>query len=78
MRTLRDRRDEGFDLLRLALTAPRFDADAVERMRAQILSGLRRETTSPNDIASRTWWKTAFPEPSLRPAEQRHAGNRCR
>ena len=22
---------------------------------------MRRETTSPNDIASRTWWKTAFP-----------------
>jgi zinc protease len=22
---------------------------------------LRRETTSPSDIASRTWWKTAFP-----------------
>jgi zinc protease len=27
-----------------------------------VLSGLRRETTSPNDIASRTWWKTAFPD----------------
>jgi zinc protease len=24
------------------------------------LAGLRRESTSPNDIASRTWWKTAF------------------
>jgi zinc protease len=61
VRMLRDRREQGFWLLQLALTAPRFDTDAVERIRVQILSGLRRETTSPNDIASRTWWKTAFP-----------------
>ena len=39
--------EESFDLLRLALTEPRFDADAVERMREQILAGLRRETTDP-------------------------------
>lgn len=61
IRILRNHLDEGMDLLRLALTAPRFDADAIERIRAQILSGLRRETTDPNDIASRLWWKTAFP-----------------
>lgn len=62
MRMLKDRQDQAFDLLRLALTAPRFDADAIERVRAQILSALRRETTSPNDIANRLWWKTAFPD----------------
>ena len=62
VRMLKERQEQGFDLLRLALTAPRFDADAIERARAQVLSGLRRETTSPNDIASRTWWKAAFPE----------------
>ena len=32
----RENRDEAFELLRLALTAPRFDAEAVERMRAQM------------------------------------------
>ena len=62
VRTLRDRRDEGFDLLRLALTQPRFDADALERVRAQAVSSLRRETTNPNSISSRVWWKTAFPD----------------
>jgi zinc protease len=62
VRMLRDRRDQAFDLLRLALTSPRFDADAVERVRAQILSALRRESTQPNDIANRTWWRTAFPD----------------
>jgi zinc protease len=60
MRTLTENRDEAFELLRLAVTAPRFDAKDVEISRAQILSLLRRETTSPTDIASRRWWETAF------------------
>jgi zinc protease len=60
MRTLAENRDDAFDLLRLAVTAPRFDAKDVEISRAQILSLLRRETTSPADIASRRWWETAF------------------
>ncbi len=62
LRTLNEHRDEAFDLLRLALTSPRFDADAIERVRAQELSALRRDTTSPNDLASRIWWQTAFPD----------------
>jgi zinc protease len=60
LRTLTENQDEAFDLLRLALTAPRFDAEDVERIRAQTLSGLRRATTSPNDLASQRWWATAF------------------
>ncbi|MBI3433877.1 MAG: insulinase family protein [Proteobacteria bacterium] len=60
LKTLRENSDEAFDLLRLSLTAPRFDLADVERIRSQMLSGLRRETTSPNDIASRRWWATAF------------------
>ncbi len=61
LRTLTGNRDEAFDMLRLALTAPRFDASDVELNRAQILSMLRRQTTNPGDIASRRWWETAFP-----------------
>lgn len=61
LRTLNEHRDEAFDLLRLALSKPRFDQDALERVRGQELAGLRRETTSPNDLASRAWWSTAFP-----------------
>lgn len=61
LRALNEHRDEAFDLLRLSLTAPRFDTDAVERMRVQMMAGLRRDTTSPNDIASKVWWSTAFP-----------------
>jgi zinc protease len=61
LRTLKDNQDEAFDLLRLALTAPRFEAAAVERIRSQIISRLQRLSTNPNDIASRAWWAAAFP-----------------
>jgi zinc protease len=61
IRMLRDRQDQSIELLRLALNEPRFDADAIERTRAQILAGLRRDSTNPNRIAGRNWWNTAFP-----------------
>jgi zinc protease len=60
LRTLTDNQDEAFDLLRLSLTAPRFDAEDVERIRDQMLSGLRRANQSPNELASVRWWATAF------------------
>jgi zinc protease len=60
VRTLVENADEAFDLLKLALTSARFDSEAVERMRGQLLSNLRREATSPNEIANRQWWATAF------------------
>jgi zinc protease len=69
LRTLTANRDEAFGYLRMALTQPRFDTDAVERARDQLVSRLQRATTSPNDIASRTWWQAAFPNhPYGRPA----------
>ena len=61
LRALNEHREEAFDLLRLALTAPRFEADAVERVRGQELSALQRDTTNPNNLASNRWWATAFP-----------------
>jgi zinc protease len=60
LRTLTENRDEAFDMLRLALTQPRFDASDVDLNRAQLMSLLRRQTTSPGDIASQRWWQTAF------------------
>jgi zinc protease len=62
LRTLNDNRDAAFDMLGLALAKPRFDAEAVERIRSQTLSALRRAATNPNDVAGRTWWATAFPD----------------
>jgi zinc protease len=70
LKTLNENRDEAFELLRLALTAPRFDADAVERVRAGVLAGLRRRSTSASDIASERWYARAFPaHPYGRPVE---------
>ena len=61
LRALNEHREEAFDLLRLALTAPRFDATSLERVRGQELSNLQRDSTNPNTIASNRWWATAFP-----------------
>jgi zinc protease len=61
LRTLSERRDTAFELLRLALNEPRFDADAVERIRNQIAVVLQRETANPSDLVSKAWWGAAFP-----------------
>lgn len=62
LRTLSENRAEGVELLRLALTAARFDPGPVERTRTQVLTGLQRGTTNPNDIVNRRWWAAAFPD----------------
>jgi zinc protease len=61
LRTLKENQDEAFNLLRLALNEPRFDSSAVERIRAQTVSSLQRQSVNPNSISSRNWWATAFP-----------------
>ncbi len=69
IRMLKDRRKEGLELLQLALNRPRFDDQAVERARAQLLATLRREITQPASVAGKLWWRTAFPDhPYGRPA----------
>jgi len=60
LRSLTEHRDEAFDLLRLSLTAPRFDPEPLERGRAQVLASLRRQSTSPNEMAFRRFFSTAF------------------
>lgn len=52
--------EEAFDLLRLALAEPRFDADAIERVRDQILVVLRGELERPNVVALRAWYRHVF------------------
>jgi zinc protease len=61
LQTLSANKDAAFDLARMALTAPRFEADDVERIRSQILSRLKIEEKDPENIASREWFKLAFP-----------------
>ncbi|HWE76585.1 MAG TPA: pitrilysin family protein [Stellaceae bacterium] len=61
LRTLKANVAPSFDLLRLALAQPRFDPEPVARVRASILDAIAREQRQPNALASRLWWKTAFP-----------------
>jgi zinc protease len=61
---------EAIALLNTALTQPRFDEDALERVRAQMVASLRRDALDPNTIASRAFAEAAFPgHPYARPSE---------
>jgi zinc protease len=59
-RFLTENRDEAVGLLREALVDPRFDQSALDRVRAQVLSGLQSSETDPNDIARRAFDRMAF------------------
>ena len=59
-RFLSETRDEAMALLRDSLVSPRFDADAIARVRAQVLSGIRSDATDPDEIASATFDKMVF------------------
>ncbi len=53
-RFLTENREEAVELLRKALVEPSFDQDAIDRVRDQVLSGLRSDATDPGEIASAT------------------------
>jgi len=59
-RFLNENRDAAVALLRLALVDTRFDQDAVDRVRQQVLSGLRSDAKDPNEIAGATFDRIAF------------------
>jgi zinc protease len=59
--TLTENRDQAAALLALALSKPRFDADAVERVRGQLLAILANAARDPNRVASEQWAAMAFP-----------------
>jgi zinc protease len=61
LRMLAGKRAEGARLMALALQAPRFDTDAVERVRESYLAALRREANDPGSMASRALFKALFP-----------------
>jgi len=60
MTTLKENADEAFRLLGLVLAHPRFDAEAVERMRVALLASLKQEDEQPNSVASKSWFATYF------------------
>lgn len=61
LRTLTAEREKAFDLLRLALNAPRFDDAPVKRIKSQILASLRQQAKNPRKISGRLWSETIFP-----------------
>ncbi|MCA3612801.1 MAG: insulinase family protein [Methylobacterium sp.] len=60
MRTLTEHADSAFDLLALAIREPRFDPDAIERVRSQIISGLKRDETDPQSLTRDALNRLAF------------------
>lgn len=69
MVTLTENLDAAFALFGLALAEPRFDADAVERIRKQVIFSLRESQEDPGRIAGETWNKHIFgDDPYGRPA----------
>ena len=57
---LTENRDQAMALLREALVNPRFDQDAVDRVREQVLSGLRSGAKDPGTIAPEIFDGRAF------------------
>ena len=51
-RFLSENRDAAVELLRESLVNPRFDQDAIDRVREQVLSGIRSDAMDPDAIAN--------------------------
>ncbi|UCI10263.1 insulinase family protein [Mesorhizobium sp. B1-1-8] len=68
MRMLSDQKDEAFGLLRLAVNSPRFDKAPIDRIRAQVLSGILANERDPDTIAQQRWLRAIYGEhPYARP-----------
>jgi len=69
-KTLTENRDEALELLRLSLTDPRFDQDAIDRIRGQLKVAIMRDAESPDKIAADAWYATALAaHPYTRPSK---------
>lgn len=60
VKTLTKFRDRAFELMSLALTKPRFDPDAVERDRNEMITGVQTSLGNPNWVARRKLLETVF------------------
>ncbi|WP_019645014.1 M16 family metallopeptidase [Novispirillum itersonii] len=70
LKTVSDHRMQAFELLRLALTKPRFDAEPLDRVRHQILASLAEEAEDPQALAGEALDRLMFPgHPYARPAQ---------
>jgi zinc protease len=58
--TLKENAPEAMHLLQLALTHPRFENEALQRVRAQIIQSLQQEQAEPQRLASRGFTRSFF------------------
>jgi zinc protease len=58
--TLKENADEAFRLAALAFAHPRFDPEAVERIRVAVLASLKQEDEDPSRAAVKAWYATYF------------------
>ncbi len=59
-RFLTENQDQAVDLLRQAVVTPRFDPDAIERVRAQVVANIESEAQDPGSIAGDAFYAAAF------------------
>ena len=59
--TLSANKADAFEMMRLAIASPRFDQEAIDRMKAQIFAYQKQIEEDPNSIANNTWSERAFP-----------------
>ncbi len=77
--TLRDTMDDSFDMLRLALSQPRFDEEPIRRAKEELGISLLQEETSPGAIADRAMMAALAPgHPYSRYPTQETVGNLTR
>jgi zinc protease len=60
LQTLSRHVDKAFELLALAVNAPRFDEAPLERVRSQINAMLKRESKDPDAMAAQAWRRAAW------------------
>jgi zinc protease len=73
--TLTANRDKAIALLKIAVQKPRFDPDAVDRIRQQLLANIAYADKDPDKVAGREWYALAFAGHPTRVLE-RHGRNR--
>ena len=59
-RFLSENRDDAIALLHGSIIAPTFGQEDIDRVREQVLTGLRSNTTDPNEIARQAWDTMAY------------------
>ena len=60
LRSLKANLSEAAGLLRAALTSPRFEPAAVERVRGEFVASLSQQAHSPRALSDRLWMRDAF------------------